>query len=57
MTRYTCKTTAVFSVSEWTDNEQDTKFYDLYINGKFASRHTSMTTLQSAILKIIHDRS
>ena len=57
MTRYTCKTTAVFSVSEWTDNEQNTKFYDLYINGKFASRHTSMTTLQSAILKILHDRS
>ena len=35
MTRYTCKNTAVFSISEWTDNEQNTKFYDLYINGKF----------------------
>lgn len=57
MTRYTCKNTAVFSVSEWTDNEQNTKFFDLYINGKFASRHTDITTLQTAILKIILDRS
>ena len=56
MHRFVQTSTAIFSVTTWLDNETHTEFFDVYVDGKFKSRHTSMTEVQSAILKILHDR-
>ena len=57
MTRFISENTAVFAVTEWKDTELNQYFWDIYLNGKFYSRHTSLRSLMSQILKIIHDRS
>ena len=56
MTRFVCSNSSIFSVSEWKDNETNTYFWDIYVNGKFHSRHTSLNSVMSQVLKIIHDR-
>lgn len=56
MCRFVQSSTAIFSVTTWCDTEKNTEFYDVYVDGKFTSRHTSMSGVQSAILKILHDR-
>lgn len=54
MARFVAGQTPNISVTKWHDLQDQTMFYDLYINGKVEGRY-NLENLNKRILEIIHD--
>lgn len=51
--RFNCTNSPVFTVGRWQDTETDSTFYDLYVNGKFHTRHVDLRSLLNEIACVI----
>ena len=54
MARFIAGQTPNISVTKWHDLQEQTKFYDLYVNGKIEGRY-NLEQLQKRIMELIYD--
>lgn len=54
MARFVAGQTPNIAVTKWHDLQEQTMFYDLYVNGKVEGRY-NLDNLNKRIMEIIHD--